>query len=99
MAQIKTADMPAYVPNTQAVGGKSKAEEGAGATAGVPETTAPQDDFQLTRLSSVLTALKIGASVMRSQVSQLMGAVRTGSYQVDAMAVSRSIVGDSLAQS
>ena len=54
--------------------------------------------MQLTKLSTVLNSLKKGASAMRNQVTQVMGAVRSGSYQVDAIAVSRSIVGDSLAQ-
>jgi hypothetical protein len=97
MGQINTANLPEYLPDPQSAGTKlTSGETSAGAP--VLNTNAPQDDFQLTRLSSVLTSLKNGALAVRTQVSQVMGAVRTGSYQVDALAVSRSIVGDSLAQ-
>ena len=98
MGQINKTQMPTYVPDTQGVAGKAKVGDGASGTAAAAEANTPQDDFQLTKLSSVLTSLKNGASAMRNQVAQVMGAVRTGSYEVDALAVSRSIVGDSLAQ-
>jgi hypothetical protein len=57
----------------------------------------PEDDSQLTKLSSVINGLKRGASVMRTQATQAMNAVRSGSYQVDPLQVSRRIVSDSLA--
>jgi hypothetical protein len=96
MGQINSTNLPNYVPDAPGVGGKKRASESAGATSAPLEM--PQDDMQLTKLSTVLNGLKKGATVMRNQVSQVMGAVRSGSYQVDALAVSRSIVGDSLAQ-
>ena len=58
---------------------------------------APEDASQLTKLSSVLNGLKRGATAMRAQVTQAMGAVRSGDYHVDPLQVSRSIVLDSLA--
>jgi anti-sigma28 factor (negative regulator of flagellin synthesis) len=53
--------------------------------------------LQLTKLSGVLNSLKNGASAMRSQLVQVMTAVRSGTYQVDPLQVSRSIVGESIA--
>jgi anti-sigma28 factor (negative regulator of flagellin synthesis) len=96
MGQINSTNLPNYVPDAPGAGGKQRASESAGATSAAPEM--PQDDMQLTKLSTVLNSLKKGATVMRNQVTQVMGAVRSGSYQIDALAVSRSIVGDSLAQ-
>ncbi len=96
MGQINSTNLPNYVPDAPGVGGKPRASESAGTTSATLEM--PQDDMQLTKLSTVLNGLKKGATVMRNQVTQVMGAVRSGSYQVDALAVSRSIVGDSLAQ-
>ena len=58
---------------------------------------APEDASQFTKLSSVLNGLKRGATAMRAQVTQAMTAVKSGSYHVDPIAVSRSIVSDSLA--
>ena len=57
----------------------------------------PEDASQLTKLSSVLNGLKRGATAMRAQVTQAMGAVRSGDYHVDPLQVSRSIVLDSMA--
>ena len=99
MGHINTSNLPNYAPDTQGVGGKPRSGDAPTAsTVAALEITEPRDDLQLTKLSTVLNGLKKGASAVRTQVSQVMGAVRAGSYQVDAMAVSRSIVGDSLAQ-
>jgi len=98
MGQINSTNLPNYVPDAPRVGGKQKPSESASAAAAALEPAEPQDDMQLTKLSTVLNSLKKGASAMRNQVTQVMSAVRSGDYQVDAMAVSRSIVGDSLAQ-
>jgi anti-sigma28 factor (negative regulator of flagellin synthesis) len=98
MGQINSTNLPNYVPDAPRVGGKQNPSEGATGTSTALQAAEPQDDMQLTKLSSVLNSLKKGASAMRNQVSQVMSAVRSGSYQVDALAVSRSIVGDSLAQ-
>jgi hypothetical protein len=97
MGHINTSNLPTYAPDTQGVGGKPRSGDAPAASTATLEITEPQDDLQLTRLSTVLNGLKKGASAVRTQVSQVMGAVRSGSYQVDALAVSRSIVGDSLA--
>jgi len=59
---------------------------------------APEDASQLTKLSSVLNGLKLGATQMRAHVMHAMAAVRSGEYQVDPLQVSRSIVLDSLAR-
>jgi hypothetical protein len=109
MGQINTNNMPEYVPSTRGpgaqqvratdgVGETAIATAGAASTAAAAEINAPQDDLQLTRLSGVLNSFKKSATAVRSQVTQVMGAVRGGTYQVDPMAVSRSIVGDALAQ-
>jgi anti-sigma28 factor (negative regulator of flagellin synthesis) len=52
---------------------------------------------QLSKLSSVLNGLEYGASAMRRRAQQLMRAVRSGTYTVDALKLSRRIVGDTLA--
>jgi len=59
---------------------------------------AAEDASQLTRLSSVLNGLKLGATQMRAHVMHAMDAVRSGDYHVDPLQVSRSIVLDSLAR-
>jgi hypothetical protein len=58
----------------------------------------PEDASQLTKLSSVLNGLKLGATQMRAHVMHAMTAVRSGEYHVDPLQVSRSIVLDSLAR-
>jgi anti-sigma28 factor (negative regulator of flagellin synthesis) len=101
MGQININSMPDYVSNTRGPGAHQvKATEGVGeaATAAAVEANPPQDALQLTRLSGVLNSFKKSATAVRSQVTQVMNAVRGGTYQVDSMAVSRSIVGDALAQ-
>lgn len=57
-----------------------------------------EDASQLTKLSSVLNGLKLGATQMREQVMHAVAAVRSGEYHVDPLRVSRSIVLDSLAR-
>jgi hypothetical protein len=52
---------------------------------------------QLSNLSSVLNGLEHGASAMRRQGQQLMRAVRSGTYEVDPLQLSRRIIGDALA--
>jgi hypothetical protein len=51
-------------------------------------------EMQLTKLSSVLNGLEHGASAMRRHAMQAMQAVKSGTYTIDASAVSRSIIGD-----
>ncbi len=97
MGQINTTNLPQYVPDARLAAAKSQTNNETAGTEQPPEANVPQDDLQLTRLSGVLNSLKKGASAMRSQVAQVMIAVRGGTYEVDAMQVSRSIVGESLA--
>jgi anti-sigma28 factor (negative regulator of flagellin synthesis) len=55
------------------------------------------DGSQLSKLSSVLNGLELGASAMRRRAQQLMRAVRSGTYEVDPLQLSRRIIGDTLA--
>lgn len=57
----------------------------------LPTTSA---EMQLTKLSSVLNGLEHGASAMRRHAAQAMQAVKSGTYSIDASAVSRSIIGE-----
>ena len=96
MGKINSANPPHYVPDTQLAAKAKISNETTGSPIAL-ETAAPQDDLQLTKLSGVLNSFKKGASAMRSQVAQVMASVRGGTYKVDPMQVSRSIVGESLA--
>ena len=97
MGQINSTNLPQYVPDATPAAAKSKISSETNASSTLAGNDAPQDDLQLTKLSGVLSSLKKGASLMRSQVAQVMTSVRSGTYQVDPMQVSRSIVGESLA--
>ncbi|MBV9157344.1 MAG: hypothetical protein JO097_13855 [Acidobacteriaceae bacterium] len=67
-----------------------------------PETSEPEsvmpgnEGVQLSRLSSVLNGLEQGASAMRRHVLQAMRAVRSGTYIVDPVQLSRRIVGETV---
>jgi len=92
MGQINTTSLPEYVSETRQAATKlNTSNEQTGLA------VAPQDALQLTKLSGVLNNFKKSASAMRSQLTQVMGAVRSGTYQVDPLQVSRRIVGESLA--
>jgi anti-sigma28 factor (negative regulator of flagellin synthesis) len=95
MGQINTTNLPEYISDTRQAGTNSK-KSGTAPAVALP-ASAPQDDMQLTKLSGVLNSLKKGASSMRSQLVQVMSAVQSGTYEVDPIQVSRSIVGESLA--
>ena len=98
MGQINTTNLPQYMSDPRPAASKAKTStEAAAASSSLPESNAPQDDLQLTKLGGVLNSLKKGATVMRGQVAQVMTSVRSGTYQVDPIQVSRSIVGESLA--
>jgi hypothetical protein len=97
MGQINTTNLPQYVSDPRPAASNPKATDGPAGSSQLPILNAPQDDLQLTKLSSVLNSLKNGASAMRSQVAHVMTSVRSGTYQVDPIQVSRSIVGESLA--
>jgi anti-sigma28 factor (negative regulator of flagellin synthesis) len=55
------------------------------------------DAGQLSKLSSVLNGLEQGASAMRRRARQLMRAVRSGTYEVDPLKLSRRMIGDTVA--
>ena len=97
MGQINSTNLPQYVSDARPAAAKTKINTETANPSPVAETNIPQDDLQLTKLSGVLNSLKKGASVMRAQVTQVMTSVRTGTYEVDPLQVSRSIVGESLA--
>jgi hypothetical protein len=63
---------------------------------GAPENS---DGAQLSKLSSVLNGLDSGAARIRSHIQQAMEAVRSGGYEVDALKLSRRIVGEAMGAS
>jgi hypothetical protein len=87
-----------------ATGPLSSAAAKAGVANTAPISTGPATDetqasplhSQLTRLSLVLNGLQQSASITRSQYSQALDSVRSGTYTVDSMSVSRSIINDLL---
>lgn len=79
--------------NDRNMAGKA-ASEGGGAKAGGP--AGANDGAQLSALSSVLNGLESGATAIRRHVYQAMGAVRSGTYQVDSMQLSKRIIGEAL---
>jgi hypothetical protein len=95
MGQINTTNLPQYVSEPRQTGTKVRSNTDTASSASL--SNAPQDNLQLTKLSGVLSSLKQGASAMRSQLAQVMSAVQSGTYEVDPLQVSRSIVGESLA--
>jgi hypothetical protein len=97
MGQINTTNLPQYVSDPRPAASNPKVSDELAGSSQLSILNAPQDDLQLTKLSSVLNSLKKGASAMRSQVANVMASVRSGTYQVDPIQVSRSIVGESLA--
>ena len=54
------------------------------------------DGVQLFKLSSVLNGLEGGAQLMQRQIQETMNAIQTGKYRVDAIKLSRRIVGEAL---
>jgi anti-sigma28 factor (negative regulator of flagellin synthesis) len=60
------------------------------------DTAESIDVAQLSKLSSVLNGLEHGACAMRRRARQLMRAVRSGTYKVDPLKLSRRIIGDTL---
>lgn len=53
-------------------------------------------ELQLAKLGSVLNGLEYGASAIRRHIEQAMAAIQAGTYKIDASAVSRLIVRESL---
>lgn len=64
-------------------------------TPGSGECAPPAAELQLAKLSSVLNGLQHGASTMRQHVEQAMAAIQSGTYKIDARAVSRLIIRES----
>jgi hypothetical protein len=96
MGQINTTNLPDYLPEALPANTAQRSNGETVNTAAALETFPAQDEFQFTKLSGVLNSFKRGAAAMRNQAAQVMGAVRGGTYQVDSLMVSRSIVGDCL---
>jgi len=96
MGQINTTNLPDYVPEALQANARPRSNGETIISSAALETFAAQDEFQFTRLSGVLNSFKKGAAAMRNQASQVMGSVRGGTYEVDSLLVSRSIVGDCL---
>jgi len=97
MAQISPIrPSPDPISNLNSGGLKSGT---AGSTTRTPtdeaQTSSPLQ-AQLTRLSSVLNGLQANASTSRAQYVQAYNKVKSGSYTVDPLDVSRSIVEDML---
>ena len=72
------------------------------ATTSVEPGTSPEslmqhtDAVQLSMLSSVLNGLEGGASLMRQHAQEALHAVRSGTYTVDSVQLSRLIVREAL---
>jgi hypothetical protein len=76
---------------------KGTAQKSAPNSAQVDEAqTSSPLQAQLTRLSSVLNGLQTNAVTTRAQYVQAYNQVKAGTYSVDALEVSRSIVQDML---
>ena len=98
MGQINITNLPEYAPEAWPASAKLRTHSSeAENLPAFLSAAAPQDDLQLTKLSAVLSGLGKSASAVRSQVGQVMASVRNGTYQVNPLQVSRSIVGDALA--
>jgi flagellar biosynthesis anti-sigma factor FlgM len=88
-------------PNSKAPSGSDRTA-GIGAAAGgsaskQPVTTkAASDQVQLSNMSSYLAAALSGSPAQVAKVSELGAAVSSGQYQVDAFAVSGSIIQHSI---
>ncbi len=63
----------------------------------MPDATLQNTEtLQLSKLSSVLNGLESGACAIRRHAEEAMRAVHSGTYQVDAVQLSRRIVGEAL---
>jgi anti-sigma28 factor (negative regulator of flagellin synthesis) len=86
----------ARMGNAKSGGAEETAHRGTGATEAAGGPAESSDGVQLSKLSSVLNGLESGASAIRRHVQQAMTAVRTGSYRVDPLQLSKRIVGEAL---
>lgn len=96
MGQINTTNLSNAAAEAQATGPTLRPSTKNTSASTPAENAVPQDALQLTKLSGVLNSLKKGASTMRSQMTSVMTSVRGGTYEIDPLQVSRSIVGESL---
>jgi hypothetical protein len=88
MGRINTTNLPDYVPEGKPPDARVHTiSKTLNDTLSIYKIFLLQDDVQLTRLSNVLN----GSARVR-------GAVQSGTYRVDPLAVSRSIVGACLAR-
>ena len=76
----------------------SPSQSGADATlASAGKPTQQNDGIQLSKLSSVLNSLETGAAIGRRRIEHFATLVRSGTYLVDAFAVSRRLISEATA--
>jgi anti-sigma28 factor (negative regulator of flagellin synthesis) len=69
----------------------------AGASPGVSDdATTSSYQSQLSKLSSVLSGLQLGANKIRSQAVSTASQIKSGTYKLDPMQISKSIISDLL---
>jgi hypothetical protein len=83
MSQINPVTNPGGTPVPRSTPDRARAPENS-------------DGAQLSKLGSVLNGLENGAARMRSHVQHAIAAVRSGTYRVDALQLSRLIVGEAM---
>ena len=83
--------------NSAIAAGKNATLAKTNPAAGSDETQASPLQAQLTRLSAVLNSLQSNAAANRTQFTETLNKVKSGTYQVIPSDVSRSIVSDLLA--
>jgi hypothetical protein len=78
---------------------KTQATAGSTPSVVADDATSTSYQTQLTKLSSILNGLQLGATQIRSQYLNAASQVKAGTYQVDPLEISRSIVSDLLGPS
>ena len=78
--------------NAPASGNSNRAGEPA-----VSADNSGHDGIALSKLSSVLNGLEMGATAGKRRLEQVMNSVRSGAYKVNPLAVSRRIIDEALA--
>jgi hypothetical protein len=78
---------------------KTQTAVNAAPSAVADDATSSSYQTQLTRLSSILNGLQLGATQIRSQYLNAASQVKAGTYQLDPLQISRSIVSDLLGPS
>jgi hypothetical protein len=72
------------------------ATTGEASSALAEDTQVSPHQAQLSRLNTVLNSLQKNATVTRSQALRAASQIKSGTYQIDSLLVSKSIVGDLL---